>query len=288
MSIAFTLDHLGLIVPSLTKASALFADLGFTLTRRADHTRVNARGEVESAGSSQCSIMFGEDYLELQEQTGPPGEHPLSPAADKHFGLHIVAVGVPDAQAAQPEIVRRGLPAGPAMEWTRPIDEEDRSGTARFGFIAMPYSTSDECFLCWVEQKTPDLVRSPRLMNHANGAVALGGLVISIPDGADARLIAARHVAAGAEAVEVAAARAVLSLGVATTLIERRGALKSLGLDHETYRGARVSALALRFADPASFGARAAKLGLDVRRWRNALAINLGPDYEAIILAEQA
>jgi catechol 2,3-dioxygenase-like lactoylglutathione lyase family enzyme len=282
----FALDHIGLIVPSLAKAAALFSALGFTLTRRADHTRTNAEGEVESAGSSQCSIMFPADYIELQEQTGPPGGHILSAAAEKHPGLHIVAIGVSDAAAARTEIVRRGLPAGPVMEWTRPIDEEDRQGLARFAFFGMPYRRENECYLFWVEQRTPDLMRSPRLMAHGNTALSLGQLVVSIPDNEDARDIASRHLAAGAEPFAFDPGCAMVTLGGAMLRFERRSALAGLGLDNESYRGPRVLAFSVRFAQPDLVVAHAMQLGLKVVDWRGRSAINLGPTYEAILIVE--
>ena len=75
-----TLDHVGLIVPRLDEAARIFRALGFTLTERAEHTRVNAAGEVESAGSAQHSVMFEDGYIELQEITDPEQRHLLSPA----------------------------------------------------------------------------------------------------------------------------------------------------------------------------------------------------------------
>ncbi|MEO1227221.1 MAG: VOC family protein, partial [Pseudomonadota bacterium] len=46
------LDHVGLLVPDLTRAAEDFAALGFTLTPRAAHLD----GDGNRAGSEQCSI----------------------------------------------------------------------------------------------------------------------------------------------------------------------------------------------------------------------------------------
>jgi catechol 2,3-dioxygenase-like lactoylglutathione lyase family enzyme len=171
------LDHVGFIVEDLPASRALFAGLGFTLTERADHTRTNAQGEKVSAGSSQHSIMLGTGYIELMQITDRQAGHQLTPAIDERYGLHVLALGAGDAQACHQQVA--GLKPGPIMDWARPVSTPERSGLARFRYFDAPWTASDPSYICWVEQVTPELVRSPSLLRHANGAQALAGLSYS-------------------------------------------------------------------------------------------------------------
>jgi catechol 2,3-dioxygenase-like lactoylglutathione lyase family enzyme len=171
------LDHIGFIVRDLSASRDLFAGLGFTLTQRADHTRTNAQGEKVSAGSSQHSIMLGVGYIELMQITDRQAGHQLTPAIDERYGLHVLALGTSDAQACHHQVA--GLQPGPIMDWARPVSTPERSGLARFRYFDAPWKPSDPSYICWVEQVTPELVRSPSLLQHPNGALALAGLSYS-------------------------------------------------------------------------------------------------------------
>ncbi|MEO1225455.1 MAG: VOC family protein [Pseudomonadota bacterium] len=191
---AVTLDHVGLLVPDLTRAAEDFAALGFTLTARAAHLD----GDGNHAGSEQCSIMLRDGYIELQEITGPPGSHLLSRAQAKHFGLHIIAFGVADARAAALDIT--GLPLSPVMDWSRPVRRPGVEGEARFSFFVADYDPADEALLCWTQHRTPELLRDGAVLDHANGAQAIAGFRIYCEASEEATL-AARLVAAGGIAV---------------------------------------------------------------------------------------
>lgn len=189
-----TLDHVGLLVPDLTRAAEDFAALGFSLTPRAAHLD----GEGNHAGSEQCSIMLRDGYIELQEITGPPGSHLLSRAQAKHFGLHIIAFGVADARAAARDITE--LPLSPVMNWSRPVRRPGVEGEARFAFFVADYHPADEALLCWTQHRTPELLRDAAVLDHANGAHAIAGFRIYCETAEEATLIA-RLVAAGGTAV---------------------------------------------------------------------------------------
>lgn len=175
------LDHVGFIVDDLEEARALFAALGFTLTPRADHTRRNAAGEVIPAGSSQHSAMFDDGYIELMQITDPDAGHQLTPAMRERFGLHVVAFGTSDAPACHAARQQAGLSVGAVMDWSRPVKTAEREGMARFHYFDSPWTRGDPAYLCWVHHMTPDLIRSPSLLKHANGATALRGIRLSGP-----------------------------------------------------------------------------------------------------------
>lgn len=176
-ALAIDLDHIGFIVQDLAESRDLFTDLGFTLTQRADHTRTNAQGQKVSAGSSQHSIMLGTGYIELMQITDRQAGHQLTPAIDERYGLHVLALGTRDAQACHQQCASMG--PGPIMDWARQVSTPERSGLARFRYFDAPWTASDPSYICWVEQVTPELVRSPSLLAHPNGALALAGLSYS-------------------------------------------------------------------------------------------------------------
>lgn len=257
---AIGLDHVGFIIPDLAASAELFTALGFTLTPRADHTRTNAAGEVVSAGSSQHSIMLETGYVELMQITDPAAGHQLTPAIHARYGLHVLALEARDAAAWHVECQRRDLGVGPLMNWSRPVKTPEREGLARFCFFDAPWQAHDPSYLCWVQHLTPELVRSPALLAHANGAQALVGLRYAGPAAGlqawSARLqqagagmpLQARETVAGDDAQ----ASLTLPLRQAKLTLEPDAALAEV----------RPAALALRFADPEALRERALKLGL--------------------------
>jgi catechol 2,3-dioxygenase-like lactoylglutathione lyase family enzyme len=175
-SSAVVLDHIGLIVPDLAAARSLFETLGFTTTPRADHTRTDAQGRIVSAGSSQHSLMFEQGYVELMQITDRHAGHPLSAAPEERFGLHVLAFGVADAAEWHARCRGEGMTIGQVMDWSRPVETPERQGLARFRFFDAPWRPQDPSYLCWVQHLTPELVRTPSLLRHPNGARALAGL----------------------------------------------------------------------------------------------------------------
>lgn len=213
------LDHVGFIIPDLTASAALFTALGFTLTPRADHTRTNAEGEVVSAGSSQHSIMLETGYVELMQITDPAAGHQLTPAIHARYGLHVLALEAQPAPAWHAECLRRGLPVGPLMNWSRPVKTPEREGLARFCFFDAPWQAHDPSYICWVQHLTPELVRSPSLLVHANGARALRGIRYAGPVAA-LQAWSARLEQAGAQAPVDAPGAMTLQLSQASLVLE--------------------------------------------------------------------
>ena len=170
------LDHCGFIVRDLDATCEFLTQLGFTLTTRADHTRTNEQGALVSAGSSQRSIMLGNGYIEVMQITDPSAGHQLAAAPTARFGLHVVALGTPDAQACHAQCVQNGVAAGPVLYWAREVAEEGLRGTAQFVYFGSAWAPQDPSYLCWVEHRTPKLLRSPALLRHDNRALGLAEL----------------------------------------------------------------------------------------------------------------
>jgi len=191
------LDHVGFIVADLPASARMAEQLGFTLTSRADHTRTDEHGRTMPAGSAQHSIMLHSGYIELMQITDPTAGHQLASAPLVRHGLHVVAFGTSDAPACHAHRLHAGVPAGPVLVWSRPVQEPDLQGLAQFAYFGSDWSAQDPSYLCWVEHRTPQLLRNPRLLDHANGARALDAMVYAGPSGA-ARQWVDQLVAAGA------------------------------------------------------------------------------------------
>lgn len=277
-----TLDHVGLIVPRLDEAARIFAALGFVLTARAEHTRVNARGEVESAGSVQHSVMLEDGYIELQEITDPEHRHLLSPAAAKYFGLHIIAFGTGDAERAHDAVQRNGLATGPVLRWGRAVHEPEAAGEARFAFFVAPYRPEDEALLCWVQHLTPDLIRSPRLTAHPNAARFLAGISVLARNQDEARRLRARYVACGGET----AGEGDVAFGAARLSVRTPGALPAPVRGPGWDSSPSVVGLSLRVDDAAAFVERARAEGFGASHEDSLAVVDLSRECGITLILE--
>ena len=104
------IDHLGVAVPSLAEARALYeALLGF---------EVEFEEEVETEKVRVCGLKAGDAIIELLEPTSD--ESAIAKALEKRGpGLHHVAVEVSDVDALLPRLKEAGV---------RLIDEVSRPG----------------------------------------------------------------------------------------------------------------------------------------------------------------
>ena len=248
------LDHVGFIVPDLEAARELLAQLGFTLTARANHTRTDAHGALVSAGSSQHSIMLGNGYVEIMQITDPAAGHQLALAPTARYGVHVVAFGTADASDCHAGCVRNGVPAGPVLHWARQINEGVIRGTALFAYFGSTWQPTDPSYLCWVEHRTPGLLRSPQLLRHDNHALGLVALCYRGPQ-AQARQWSRQLLAAGMRLVREREDGIDLSLPNATLQIDF----------DEQQTSVLPSALVFELSDGTWLRERCAALGLGVR-----------------------
>ncbi len=263
------LDHVGLIVPDLEAARALWAGLGFTLTARADHTRTLPDGRRVPAGSSQHSVMLQAGYIELMQITDASAGHPLTSAMRQRFGLHILALASEDPPALHRALAARRCALSPVMDWARPVSEGAVQGLARFQFFDTPWQTEDASYLCWVRHLTPELMRPPALLRHENGALALDGLAYTGSLAGCAQW--ARRLA---QFGLVAEAAGQIPLGEARLQLRPS---RERGTDTaHTAPAARPESLQLRFADPGALATRARALGLPTTAAPDGFDIDLG------------
>jgi methylmalonyl-CoA/ethylmalonyl-CoA epimerase len=112
------IDHLGIAVENLRESIAAYESLGFTL----EDTE-----EVPEQKVRVAMFPCGESRIELLETTDPAG--PIGRFIEKRgAGIHHVAIGVDDIEAALKDLSERGV---------RLIDTTPRlgAGGARIAFV---------------------------------------------------------------------------------------------------------------------------------------------------------
>ena len=183
----FGLDHVGIAVRDLERAADLYRRLGFRLAERGYHTQPSARpgGAPERVGTENHCIMLRRGYLELIGITDPAlYEGRLRDDLARYEGVHIVALGCDDAQAAVAELRRNGAMAAEIRTLNRPIEERGGSGLAAFAIIEL-MADLPEVYLFAIQQLTPELLWQPHLLDHANGARSLRRVTVCMDDPAE-------------------------------------------------------------------------------------------------------
>lgn len=170
------IDHVFLLTPDLDRAAAAWTKLGFNVTPRGFHS--------EHMGSANHTIMLSDDYIELLGilRETPRNAGHRARLADGE-GLHAIACRIDDARAAVEALQKLGIPAGPAMDFERPVAlPGGRKGNAAFtvaGFDA-DVAPRGHVFMC--QHRSRENVWVPEWMEHANGARALAAIVATADD----------------------------------------------------------------------------------------------------------
>ena len=130
-----------------------------------------------------------------------------------------MACRVADARAAQRALADLGIGTHGHGEFSRPVDLPD-GGTGEAAFATLAFDDAEVpggmMFMC--EHRTRAMVWRPELMEHANGARGLAGLVAVRSDPEPAARAFARLFALGAVSETPAMARGPEGLTVATGL----------------------------------------------------------------------
>ncbi len=168
------IDHLVILVSDLDASAKGFAALGFTLSPRGTHS--------PHMGSANYTIILQDDYFELLGMIAetPRNASKRKALAENGEGLAAIADRIGDAHAARAALAELGIATSEVMDFSRPLPLPDGStGTAAFAVTTFePREVPvGEMFMC--QHKTRDMVWRPELMTHANGAIALAGVVVA-------------------------------------------------------------------------------------------------------------
>jgi catechol 2,3-dioxygenase-like lactoylglutathione lyase family enzyme len=181
--LAVSLDHVGIAARDLDALAATYARLGFTLTPLARHSgRRTPDGPVVPFGTGNRCIMLRQGYLELIAIIDPAAfSNTLELFLSRYAGIHIVALGIDDAEAALPRLRKAGIDL-PGIAWLqRPVDDADPEGP-QARFARLPWPEAPEGRVQLIQHLTPEVIWQERFMSHPNRAQALEALVMAVAD----------------------------------------------------------------------------------------------------------
>jgi len=168
------IDHILLAVRDLDAARMGWTRLGFTLSPRGKHL---------GRGTGNYCIMFPRDYIEL---FGIVGSERVSPEYTAFLaareGAMKLAWATDDAAAAAAAMGRLGLHPDAPRDLGRQLELPEGTVVPRFKIVALPDGETPALpsFLC--EPLTPELMRRPEWLAHANGATGLLGVTVVVDD----------------------------------------------------------------------------------------------------------
>ncbi len=172
MTTAIDLDHVAIGGPALPVLEGAYERLGFTLTPLARHRGL--------ATGNRC-IMLRQGYLELIALVAPsaPAEG-FDTILARYDGLHIVALGIDDADATLDRLRRAGLDVPGIAHLARPVDDTDPDG-AQARFERLPLPDAPEGRIQLIRHLTREAIWQERFMTHPNNAIALEEVVLAVP-----------------------------------------------------------------------------------------------------------
>jgi len=180
------LDHVGLSVRDLERARVAYERLGFTLSPRSMHSgSIEPGGPVIPWGSGNHCAMFGRGYFEVLGLVNQDMPSNVKAMLEKYEGLHIVAMTCASADDAYLELKSANVPAAAPISLERdaafgPNNESIRR--ARFRNVYLDAGAFPEARFIVIEHRTRDVLWQPHLLDHPNGAEALGSVYFCVPD----------------------------------------------------------------------------------------------------------
>jgi hypothetical protein len=140
------LDHVGLFVPDMARAARAFERIGYRLTPFSPQRHRLAPGEpLVPAGTANRLAMLAEGYIEiLTPTTDTPVPRQLRQAIERYPGLHLIAFGTGDAEAAHARLAENGFAPQPVIRLERTVSTDQGDGLARFSVVRVPPGTMAE------------------------------------------------------------------------------------------------------------------------------------------------
>ena len=168
------IDHVLVGVRDLESAREAWRRLGFTLSPRGRHI---------GWGTANYCIMFPEDYIELLGILDPSQfTNNLDRFLETREGLMGLAFATDDAAAAAERLRQAGIDADGPKDLARLLDLPEGEAKPAFRLVFPPAEATPglSAFIC--NHLTPELVRRPSWLAHANGALAISSMTVVVED----------------------------------------------------------------------------------------------------------
>jgi catechol 2,3-dioxygenase-like lactoylglutathione lyase family enzyme len=160
------IDHIIVGVRDLEAARATWQRLGFTVTPRGRHI---------GQGTANYCIMFGRDYLELLGFVEPDeyGHRLEAFLAEREGPMSVAFAPERDAEATRAALAANGLHPSAPRALGRALELPEGEVMPRFSLLNLPPEETPglDCFICG--HLTPELVRRPEWVAHANGVTGI-------------------------------------------------------------------------------------------------------------------
>ncbi len=178
-----SLDHVGAIVRDLSTGADGWEKLGFTLSP-ISRQRGKMPGRDEDgpwATANRCAI-FQHGYLELIGIVDATAYNPWEKFLARFEGLHLLALRVPNADAAYADLAARTSTLNAPVQRARKLDVDGVESTMRFRNIFSRDEAYPEGRYIVLEHQTPEYLWQPRYQTHPNGALALEAAMVCTDD----------------------------------------------------------------------------------------------------------
>lgn len=166
------IDHTLVGVRDLEGARGTWTGLGFTTSPRGSH--------IEWGTANYC-IMFPDDYVELIGIVDPARfTNNLDKFLAEREGLMGLAFASTDAADTAAELRERGIPPDGPGTLKRRLELPEGAVLPEFELVFVPAEATPGLRAFFCHHRTPDLMRRPEWLAHANGAIGLAGITVAV------------------------------------------------------------------------------------------------------------
>jgi hypothetical protein len=172
------LDHIAHFVRSPEDARAGLERAGFAPTPVSIQSD---KGQL--TGTGNVTAMLTRGYIEVLFKTAdtPLGKE-LDEARARYTGVHLMAFGVANADAARERLSKAGFRVRPIVALSRPVDTETGKSEAAFTVARVEAGEMAEGRIQLLTHHTEDAVWQKRWLTHPNGAKGLIDAVAVVAD----------------------------------------------------------------------------------------------------------
>jgi catechol 2,3-dioxygenase-like lactoylglutathione lyase family enzyme len=166
------IDHVIVAVGDLERARIGWERLGFTLTPRGRHLQ---------KGTGNYCIMFERDYVELMGVVDPRQDTGgLADFLADGEGPRGLAFATRAGDETAPALARQGLHPTEARDLTRQLELPEGTVLPRFKLVSLPPEETPDLMSFVCQHLTPELVRRPAWLRHANAVLGIAGVVVLV------------------------------------------------------------------------------------------------------------
>lgn len=175
-----SLDHVGLVTPSLEASRGDYETLGFELTPESSHKGVvRPGGPVELWGSGNHCAMFRRGYFEILGITDPSRYHDHFRALLSRFhGVQLIALGCQSAADYYHDYARVVSGLKEPVEIGRDVPFGDGTREGLFRIVHLGDGVFPEAELFVIEHATPDVLWQDELLQQPNGVTGLAEVTV--------------------------------------------------------------------------------------------------------------